>query len=192
MKITGGQAGGLTLHTPPGNRTRPSTDRLRESLFAILSARIPGSRVLDLYAGTGSLGIEAASRGAVEVHWVERHGPTLSLLKKNVARLAPAGVEVVSCFHRSDVFPFLKGASGTPFDLILVDPPYADLEESGTPERLFDRIREGNWLHPDGMLVLESESRWAAPDELPGWELSRRKVYGSSAVSLWQPQVYGS
>jgi len=185
VKITGGQAGGLPIRTPPGTRTRPSTDRLRESLFAMLTPRLPGSRVLDLYAGSGSLGIEAASRGASHVEWVERHGPTLSLLKQNVSALTPAGVDVTSRFHRSDVFPFLTASPPTPFDLILIDPPYADLEEEGTSERLFRRIREHQWLAPTGLVVLESESRWQPAGERVGWTFRRRKVYGSSAVGLW-------
>lgn len=151
----------------------------------MLTPRLAGARVLDLFAGSGSLGIEAASLGAAHVEWVERHGQTLSLLKQNVLALAPAGVTVTSRFHRSEVFPFLNAQPATPFDVILVDPPYADLEQEGVPEKLFGRLREKGWLQPDGLLVLESESRWKAPENPEGWQLGRRKVYGSSAITQW-------
>ena len=185
MKLTGGQAGGLRIDTPPGKRTRPSTDRLRESLFAILAPRLPGARVLDLCAGSGSLGLEAASRGAVRVDFVERHGPTVRILTSNTRRLEPAGVTCDMQVHCKDVMSWISAPAREPFDLILVDPPYADLDRPQWLDQLLGRLAEGEWLAPGGVLTLETDVRSPLPEQSGGWKQVRRKVYGTSAVTFW-------
>jgi 16S rRNA (guanine966-N2)-methyltransferase len=186
VKLTGGQAGGLRVDTPPGKHTRPSTDRLRESLFAVLTPRLPDARVLDLYAGSGSLGLEAASRGARVVQFVERHAPTLQVLQSNIARMGPAGVTCEMQGIRRDALAFVAGACLEPYDLILVDPPYAEVERAQWFPGLLDNLRNGNWLTPSGLLTLECDARTALPESVPGWSCGRRKAYGTSAVTFWQ------
>lgn len=186
MKISGGRAGGLRIETPPGDRTRPSTDRLRESLFAILSPRLEGARVLDLFAGSGSLGLEAASRGAEEVWWVERNGRALGALKRNIAKLDPAGVRCVTRPVRADVSRFLARPPAAAYDLILMDPPYAEVEKPGALHNWLHLAREGGWLAPEGVLTVESDKRFVADEAIPGWECARRKTYGGSAVTFWR------
>ncbi len=181
MKITGGIGRGLPIETPTGDRTRPSTDRMRESVFAILRDLLPGARVLDLFAGSGSLGLEAASRGAEEVHWVEQHAPTAALIRKNAARLPPAGVSCMFRVHAADVLSWLRKTELPPFDIVFADPPYETLQ---TPEHfaaLLQAISSRPRISPEGLLVLECSGRFRA-DPPPGWSLLRRESYGSSAV----------
>ena len=186
MKLTGGQAGGLRIDTPSGKRTRPSTDRMRESLFATLMDFLPGARVLDLFAGSGALGLEAASRGAEEVHWVERHGPTAEVIRRNVARLVPAGVACRAVVHTADAIRWLRDPSARGFHVVLADPPYADTASQMDVNRLCERIRGADVLESEGLLVLECEARSGleAPD---GWELLKRKDYGATCVLLLDP-----
>ena len=122
MRITGGSARGRRLAAPGSGRDliRPTCDRVREALFNLLGARPRGSRVLDLFAGTGALGIEALSRGAAHVTFVERAGKAVDILRQNLSLTGLAsGAEIA----RADVFRFLEGAPAAPYDLIYVAPP---------------------------------------------------------------------
>ena len=119
MRIIAGTAKGRTILGPRGSGTRPMTDRAREALFSSLGPRVPGARVLDLFAGSGSLGLEALSRGAASAVLVERDGEALRVLSRNVARVGLGG-EV----RREDVNRYLDRCT-IRFDLVFVDPPYA-------------------------------------------------------------------
>ena len=125
MRVIAGEAKGRALVAPSGAGTRPATDRIRESLFAILEPDLGDARVLDLFAGAGTMGIEALSRGAAHVTFVERSAPALEALRKNVASTGFS--------DRSDVVPtsvsaFLdRGAPALPYDLAFLDPPFADV-----------------------------------------------------------------
>lgn len=183
MKITGGKAGGLTIDAPPGKRTRPTSDRVRESLFSSLGPFLEGSRVLDLFAGSGALGLESASRGAASVDWVEQHAPTCARIRENVAKLPRAGVEIPTNVHAMDAFSWLRKHPNQRFDLIFADPPYALLGSPGACASFLSLVRETRALDPEGILVLET-----GPDTLPlptpGWSLLRRRDYGSTSVWL--------
>ncbi len=176
MRITGGTLARRPLDAPKGDRTRPTTDRVREALFSMLGSRVDlgGARVLDLFAGSGALGLEALSRGAAHATFVERHGPTLAVARRNAQALGVAGA---AAFVRADALAFLERAA-EPIDLVLADPPYALPELSALPERVRPLLASG------GLLVLEHDTRHAFEDA-PGHVLSR--AYGGTVVSLFAP-----
>lgn len=181
-RIIAGTAGGRTLRTPPGAGTRPTSDRVREAVFSALDARdaVRGSRVLDLYAGSGALGLEAASRGASSVVLVESDPRAAEVIARNAADLALRGVRVA----RSTV---LRALGGDPrpdeaADLVLVDPPYAaaEAELSAVLERL-----AAGWLAAGGVLVVERSSRSPEPAWPPGIRRSGKpRRYGETTVWL--------
>lgn len=166
-RIVAGSAGGRRLKVPAAV-TRPTSDRVREALFSSLAATIDlkGARVLDLYAGSGALGLEAASRGAARVTLVDDAAAAVRVMGENVRAVGLPGVHVV----RSRVADFLNGA-GQPYDLVLLDPPYA-LPTSEVESALV-RLAHG-WLAPAAVVVVErgrggQELRWPAGFE-PEWE----------------------
>lgn len=181
MNITGGQARGLRIDTPPGTKTRPTTDRVRESLFAILRDLVPGSQVIDLYAGSGSLGLEAASRGADQVTWVEKHPPTAAIISQNFARLAPAGVQAAGSVHTQDVLSWLRGPGLRSADLVFADPPYDRMRDNDELRLLLCGVAQSRILKEDGVLVLEIGSR-TRPVLPEPWGLLRKEVYGSTEI----------
>jgi 16S rRNA (guanine966-N2)-methyltransferase len=177
-RVIAGTAGGRTLRTPPGAGTRPTSERVREALFSALDARgvVQGARVLDLYAGSGALGIEAASRGAAEVVLVESERRAADVAARNVRDLGLDHVRVA----RRDVVAHLGGEEGTVVDLVLLDPPYDVGEEALATvlERLADR-----WLADGATVVVERSSRSPEPTWPPGLErVGRPRRYGETTV----------
>lgn len=176
MRITGGALARRTFDAPPGDRTRPTTDRVREAVFSALGSRtlLTGARALDLFAGSGALGLEALSRGAAHVTFVERHAKTLALARANAAAL---GVADRASFVRANVFAFLRTATG-PFDLVLADPPYALARLGELPGALGPLLADG------GLLVLEHDARHAFEEDARHLQ---SRTYGSTVVSLFEP-----
>lgn len=177
-RIIAGRAGGIALAVP-GSGTRPTSDRVRESLFAALESAgaIEDARVLDLYAGSGALGLESLSRGAASVDLVERAGPAAAIAQRNadrVGKAAPGDIRV----HRSTVSAFLARAEG-PHDLVFLDPPY-DLSD----EQLGAALAA---LHPllsaDATVVVERAARSPEPPLPEGLTVERSKRYGDT--TLW-------
>ena len=169
-----GDLGGRTIDAPPGRRTRPTPERVREAWFSALGDRVPGATVLDLFAGSGALGIEALSREAARVHFVESDRRAAATLRRNLERLGLAGRGELS---RVDVFRFLEGLGERrpvrSFDLALADPPYG----GGMARRLAERFRRSPFA---GLLCLEH-----APSALEGvggvvWE----RRYGDTALTF--------
>ena len=123
MRVIAGSAKGRTLDAPHGGATRPATDRIRETLFAILDPVLEDARVLDLFAGAGTLGIEALSRGAAHATFVERSAEALKALRKNINAAEVAGAEVIG----ANVLAFLEQRVAGPYDVVFCDPPFADV-----------------------------------------------------------------
>ena len=177
MRIVGGQFKRKPIKSPRGHLTRPTTERTREAIFNLLEHRmdIEGAHVLDLFAGTGALGLEAISRGAEAVVAVEKNPQVLKVARENARDL---GVEDSITFIRGDALQFLKRYQGPPFDIIFADPPY---ELPGIP-RLPDLAVQH--LKPGGVFVLEHDVRHRFEGH-PLLELSR--PYGRTVVSLFRP-----
>ena len=180
-RIIGGFAGSLTL-TVPSTGTRPTSDMVREAIFSALQARdvIAGARVLDLYAGSGALGLEAASRGAASVTLVDHSVRAATACRKNAAHIlksAPKGHAVTVDVSSSPVQAFVSGARQF-WDVVFLDPPY----ELGNAEVAHNLAALVPRLAPDAVVVLERSSRDAAPALPDGLELDRRKDYGDTAL----------
>ena len=147
MRVIAGSAKGRTLVAPKGTVTRPATDRVRETLFAILEPRLPDARVLDLFAGAGTLGIEALSRGAVHATFVERATAALAALQTN---LRATGFEDRAEVARTNVLAFLERRIDDPYDTVFCDPPFADV---AVLEAVLARLPTAGALHDDSIVV---------------------------------------
>jgi 16S rRNA (guanine966-N2)-methyltransferase len=179
-RIIAGSAGGRRLVVPPKG-TRPTTDRVREALFSRLDARLtwPGLVVLDLYAGSGALGLEALSRGAERVVLVEQHAQACVVIQRNIEAVGIPGATLV----HTDVGS-LPGRAPICADLVLADPPYE--VDSATIRYLLVRLLEAGWLAPDADVVVERPTRDQSNPLPDGWS-SAHKAYGET--SLWYGQV---
>jgi len=180
-RIIAGYAGSLTL-TVPSAGTRPTSDRVREAIFSSLQARdlIDGARVLDLYAGSGALGLEAASRGAAEVLLVERSHAAVQVCKANarlVEQRAPRGASPSIRVSGKPVQSYLTSTPGQ-WDLVFIDPPYelGGVELDHVLAALVPRMAA------DAVVVLERSSRTPVPAWPAGLELERRSDYGETAI----------
>jgi 16S rRNA (guanine966-N2)-methyltransferase len=181
MRIISGRFARRKLRSPSGHLTRPTTDRAREAIFNLLGSRIflDDITVLDLFAGTGALGLEAISRGAAHVIFVENNGRVLQFARENAEELE---VEDRCVFMRSDAVSYLENYSGPTFDVIFADPPY-DLEAM---ERMPDMALE-HLASAHGVFSLEHDTRiWF--DDHPNLETHRS--YGRTTVSLFRPTEY--
>lgn len=178
MRIVAGLAKGRRL-AAPAEGTRPTSDRAREAMFNTLGSRmrLDGARVLDLYAGTGAVGLEALSRGASTAVFVEKSRPALDVLRKNVATVGLPGAEVVG----RPVSQFLADEPREPFDLVFADPPYAD--DDASIQQLLHVLVDQGWLAPEAMLVVERASRTPLGDSVSSVTPVAEKRYGDSV--LW-------
>jgi 16S rRNA (guanine966-N2)-methyltransferase len=173
MRVVGGRLRGRNLAAPASRDIRPTADRLRESVFNILihayGEPIAGARVLDLFAGTGALGIEAISRGAVFALFVDNGTEARALLRNNVEALALGGVTKV---FRRDATNLGPAHPVEPFSLVFLDPPYG----KGLADKALASLRDGGWLTPGALLVVEEAraASFVAPD---GFEELERRVY---------------
>lgn len=181
MRVIAGTAGGIKLEVPK-TLLRPSTDRLREALFSILAPRIMGARVLDLFAGSGALGIEALSRGAREAHFVESDHRAVATIKANLAKTRLG--EPASC-RRQDVFAALAGLDHS-FDLIFADPPYVkQADDTNYGQKLLLSPAFPALLAPGGLFILEREAA-KLPDVPQPWKLTRERRYGNSQLLFFE------
>jgi 16S rRNA (guanine(966)-N(2))-methyltransferase RsmD len=169
--VIAGTAKGRILRPPHTSVTRPITDRAKESLFAVLGPRIPGRRFLDLFAGTGSVGIEALSRGAAHATFVERSGPALAGIRHN---LELTGLAARAEVAPRDVFRYLRGPA-VPFDVIFVAPP----QWRGLWPRAVALLdREPGWLADGAVVVAQHDPSESEPLDLAHLELSDERSYG--------------
>ena len=177
-KITGGNLGSRKLKSPKGITVRPTPGRVKESLFSILAPRIEGARFLDLFAGTGAIGFEAASRGAASVVSVEGHRETAEAIKEAAQTFGVADRLTVVAAPVDRALYRLDGR----FDLVYADPPYAD----ELPLQMFRLLLERDLLAPDALVVFEHSARTILPD-IPGYRGVREEVYGDVALAFFTP-----
>jgi 16S rRNA (guanine966-N2)-methyltransferase len=178
MRVIAGRAGGVPLVSPK-NGTRPTMDRVKAAIFSSLGEIVIGARVLDLFAGTGALGIEALSRGADSALFVDEDRQSIAAIEKNLAKTQLAGR-----VRQQDVFSFLKNAAAATekFQIVFADPPY-DKMKSGErfTEKLLANETLPRLLEPDGVFVLEKRpSEELPPTKL--WQVRRQKRYGATEV----------
>jgi 16S rRNA (guanine966-N2)-methyltransferase len=181
MRVVAGTARGRRLQAPPGRGTRPTSDRVREAMFSMLTsmAAIEGATVVDLFAGSGALGIEALSRGARFVTFVDNEPGALGAIRTNLASLPEADGR--TSVQRADAVAWARrsGASGVNWDLVLADPPYA--------WRGWDELLSA--LEPAARLVVaETGGAWDPPE---GWVVARARRYGTTVVSVVRPRARG-
>jgi 16S rRNA (guanine966-N2)-methyltransferase len=180
-RIVAGAARGRRLAVPPGRDTRPTSDRVREAIFSTVEAirgALGGARVLDLYAGSGALGLEALSRGAAHVLLVEADPRAVATIRDNVASLGLSGAEVA-------VGPVERIVAGTPpvsitYDILLADPPYRT--DDSELRKVLRATKENAWLAPDALLVVERASRSGEFEWPHGVIADRSRRYGETTV----------
>jgi 16S rRNA (guanine966-N2)-methyltransferase len=178
MRLTGGQDRGRRLFVPRGSRTRPTASRVREALFNILGP--PPGRVLDLYAGSGALGLEALSRGATAAVFVERDGAALGALRRN---LREAGIDDRTSVIGADVRTALRklAAMGQKFSWIFLDPPYAKETEGVLAE-----LSGSELLTSCAVVIIEHDRRNQPPESAGGLFLTDRRQYGDTELSFYR------
>jgi 16S rRNA (guanine966-N2)-methyltransferase len=176
MRIIAGERKGHTIFAPKGLDTRPTSDRVRESVFNIVAPWVEGARVLDLYAGSGAMGLEALSRGAQRAVFVEADAEAVRAIERNLDKLRLTGATVL----RADATTGLaqEAAAGRKYDLVLADPPYA-MTDYDTLARYLPRV-----LAADGLLVFETDAR--TEPELQGLAVRTSRRYGSTRVTVFE------
>jgi 16S rRNA (guanine966-N2)-methyltransferase len=178
-RIVGGVAGGRRIAVPPRG-TRPTTDRVRESLFNILTARrdLSGLAVLDLYAGSGALGLEALSRGAASAVFVESDQRTAAVIARNIESVGLPGATL----HRGAVAAVLAAGAASPVDLILADPPY-DVDAAEV-NAMLAALTEHGWVRDGTVAAVERAAGGAALTWPAGWSVWPERVYGDTRLEL--------
>ena len=179
MRVIAGSAKGVQLKSVPGSTTRPISDRVKEALFNILAAEVPGARVLDLFAGTGSVGIEALSRQAAEAVLVEKNPRAVATIKDNLSRTR---LQVGAVVIRADVFSYLSREPSS-FDLIYVAPPQYQGLWSKT---LLALDTADGWLHRDGQIIVQIFPKELEPLELSTLHLADQRKYGSTLLCFFE------
>ncbi|OUN01547.1 MAG: 16S rRNA (guanine(966)-N(2))-methyltransferase RsmD [Firmicutes bacterium ZCTH02-B6] len=182
MRVIGGRCRGMRLQPVPGTTTRPTADRVKESLFNILAPWVADARVLDLFAGTGALGIEALSRGAREAVFVERDAQALRVLRAN---LRHTKLEELAEIRAGDVARELLrlGSQGRAFDLVFLDPPY---RQGLVPPTLASLAANG-LVAPGGWIVVEHDGREEMPEQAANLARVRTVRYGDTALTFFRP-----
>ena len=178
MRVVSGKAKGISLKTPDGILTRPTADRVKEAMFSIIQFDIPGARVLDLFGGTGQLGIEAISRGAKNAVFVDSREDACRLIRENLKR---ANMLSEGTVVRSDYLAYLTRCKDS-FDIVLLDPPYAEefLENS------LKLITEIDILQSGGIIIAERPLGKELPWEFSGYSRSRDYKYGKTLLTVYR------
>ncbi|MBF0157719.1 MAG: 16S rRNA (guanine(966)-N(2))-methyltransferase RsmD [Magnetococcales bacterium] len=194
MRVSGGSARGRVLRSPPGEDIRPTSQRIRESLFAILGEGVVGSRVLDLFAGSGALGLEALSRGAQRAIFVDILPSALALVRENLGRCALEGSAEVFQGSATEKVTYdrlvAKSPGDLPFDLVFLDPPY----RQGKIPVALSLLAGSALLGPEAMVVAEHEGNgWNAAAVGGRWRVVTERRYGDSQVTFlrWRGRGFG-
>ena len=178
MRVVAGSARGVPLKAPNGMETRPTADRVKEALFSILHFDIPGAIVLDLFGGTGQLGIEALSRGAKRAVFVDASRAACNLIGENLKKTSFSQQATVVC---SDYMSYLKTCRDS-FNLILLDPPYAEV----FLENSLKMITEIDILQSGGIIATERPAGKSILDQIPGFSRSKDYKYGNTIITLYR------
>ena len=178
MRVITGTARGIQLKTPDGLQTRPTADRVKEALFSIIHFDIPGAKVLDLFGGTGQLGIEALSRGAESAVFVDAREDSCKLIRENLKRTK---LENHAKVIRSDYLDYLNRCREQ-YNIILLDPPYAEV----FLENAIKRITEIDILQSDGIIVAERPLGKELPWEFEGYTRSKDYKYGKVLLTIYR------
>ena len=184
MRITGGEFCGRRLQTVQADGLRPTQDRVREALFSSLADRVPGCAFLDLYAGAGGVGIEAWSRGATRVCWVEQNRRVFRVLDENIRSLSDGAVDATLVPCCVSVEAFCRRPVPAPFDIVFADPPYARNRPQALDVGVL--LKGDRLLRSGGLLVLEQGADEAIPEGCKGWQLLRERKYGSSMLRFFE------
>lgn len=181
MRVIAGTAGGIRLDVPK-TEVRPTMDRVKGAIFSSLGEEVIGARVLDLFSGTGGLGIEALSRGAASALFVEENSSAVAAIERNLARTKLEGR-----IRKQDVFAFLRAAPmRDAFRIIFADPPYEKTKSGGEYTRLLlENEQLAELLEPSGIFVLEKRPAEQMPP-MPLWEITRARKYGATEVLFLQ------
>lgn len=177
VRVIAGAAKGRRIETPEGDATRPITDRVKESLFGHLMPIVGGARVLDLYAGSGAIGLEALSRGAASARFVERDRDVADLIARNIEHLGMSGDAGVD---RADVAAFVRGSAEHAFDLVFLDPPYA--LATSEVESVLSSLAANGWVAIGSTVVVRRPRDSDEPSLPDGFESTRVKTYGDTVV----------
>lgn len=179
MRVIAGRAKGIPLQAVPGSGTRPISDRVKESLFNILGEEVEGARVLDLFAGTGSVGIEALSRGAEQATFVEKHPKAAAIIRANLQR---TNLQARGTVVQNDVFKYLAGPP-IPFDLVYIAPPqYQGL----WLKALLAIDANPAWLEPPGLVVVQIFPKELEAARLDSLEMTDQRQYGSTLLCFYE------
>ena len=178
MRVITGKARGVQLKTPDGMQTRPTTDRVKEALFSIINFDLPGAQVLDLFGGTGQLGIEALSRGAKSAVFVDQSEQACKLIRENLKRTK---LESDAKVIRSDYLDYLNRCREQ-YNIIFLDPPYAEV----FLENAIKRITEIDILQSDGIIVAERPLGKELPWEFEGYTRSKDYKYGKVLLTIYR------
>ena len=189
MRVIAGSAGGRSLHGFKGWHIRPTSDRVKEAVFSSIMPRLGDSRVADLFAGTGALGIEALSRGAKSVEFVEMNGRTCGLIYANLTTcgwmpsqdIRITRMNALSWIKAAQTRQDAEGSGDGQYDIVFVDPPY----KKGLEEKVLVALGQGDILSPSGILVMESDAKETLPTSQGGLHLMKSKVYGDTKISYY-------
>lgn len=180
MRVISGKARGVQLKTPDGMITRPTADRVKEALFSIIQFELPGAEVLDLFGGTGQLGIEALSRGAKRAVFVDAQDSACKIIRENLRRTKLEGQGSVV---RGDYLDYLNRCRDK-FNMIFLDPPYAEV----FLENALKRIMEVDILHSNGIIVTERPLGKELPWECEGFIRSKDYKYGKTLLTIYRKE----
>ena len=178
MRVITGKARGVQLKTPEGMQTRPTADRVKEALFSIINFDIPGAKVLDLFGGTGQMGIEALSRGAASAVFVDAREDSCKLIRENLKRTK---LEQDAKVIRSDYLDYLNRCREQ-YNIIFLDPPYAEV----FLENAIKKITEIDILQSDGIIVAERPLGKELPWEFEGFTRSKDYKYGKTLLTIYR------
>ena len=180
LRVLGGTAKGMNLKMPGGGKTRPAMSRVKESLFSILMNRLPGARVLDLFAGSGSVGIEALSRGASSGAFVDTSSECVQTIRANLEKTR---LLAISRVYRDDCLKFVRTRNLDPFDLVFIDPPYL----KGLLEPILDALPDSVLFHARTLFIIERQKK----DDLglarrPRLEAVDERNYGDTVLTIFR------